>query len=97
MRHLAIHPRRRHGPNHFGWRRGTNSCRSIGRHGLLPAGAPRCSGDLRIIRIIDVDGNWRTDVRDTRTGDCPVHRRCTRPPTRRPVPLGWLTDRIEAA
>ena len=50
---------------------------------LDPAGR---AGDLRVVRIVDVDADRRADVRHAGAGARAVHDRRARPPARRAVP-----------
>ena len=59
---------------------------------LVRPGAP---GDLRLVRVVDVDAVGRADVRDARAGADALCDGRARPSTRRALPLGRRPDRLE--
>ena len=88
--HHPVHPRRRDGADHVRRRRRADAGRGARRHGVHAAGPPGRAGDLRIVRLVDVDADRRADVRHARAGDRAVHDRRAGPPARRAVPLRRL-------
>ena len=95
MHHHALHPRRRHGPDDLGRRRRADAGRVARRDDVHTTHPTRCTGDLRIVRLVDVDANGCADVRYARTGDRPLHHRRAGPAPRRAVPLGRIAVGVE--
>ena len=71
--------------------------RVAGRHDVHPVDPPRRAGDLRIVRLVDVDADRRADLRHTRAGDRALHDRRAGSTPRRAVPLRWLAVGVEAS
>ena len=69
--------------------------RGPGGNGVLPARATGRPGRARLVRVLDVDADWRSDVRHAGAGDDAVRDGRAGAPTPCPVPLGRRAHRLE--
>ena len=88
-----VHPRRGDGTGDRGRGCDPDAGRGAGRHGLLPDRAARCTGHLRVVRVIDVDADGRSDLRHAGTAAGAVRAGRPGAAARRPVPVAAATSR----
>ncbi len=92
-----VHPRRSHGAGHGRGGCDPDARGGAGGHGVLPDRATGSAGDLRFVRIVDVDADGCPDIRDAGAAAGPVRARGACASSGRPVPEWRQLHRIEGA
>ena len=90
-----VHPRRRDVAGDGRRNRGADAGRGACGHVVCAAGQSRRAGDLRQLRLVDLDAVGRADVRHARAGAGAVRDGGAGAPARRAVPLRRRTVRVE--